>query len=110
MYRVVLVDDEKLIVEGLNLYNSEGVHVLKDISFTANGGEILGIAGIAGGIFLFSRSNLTQGLLFVSAGLVLAGLSVYAFYACKFATKALAKASAGIALWVKRCFVRKEAD
>ena len=38
----------RLIVENLNLYNAEGVHVLKDISFTANGGEILGIAGIAG--------------------------------------------------------------
>lgn len=68
------------------------------------------IAGIAGGIFLCSRSNLTQGLLFVSAGLVLAGLSVYAFYGCKAATKALAKVSAGIALRVKRWFVRKEAD
>ena len=38
----------RLIVEKLNLYNAEGVHVLQDISFTANGGEILGIAGIAG--------------------------------------------------------------
>ena len=38
----------RLIVEGLNLYNSEGIQVLKDITFTANGGEILGIAGIAG--------------------------------------------------------------
>ena len=38
----------RLEVTGLNLYNSEGVHVLKDITFTANGGEILGIAGIAG--------------------------------------------------------------
>ena len=38
----------RLFVEGLNLYNKEGVHVLKDITFTANGGEILGIAGIAG--------------------------------------------------------------
>ena len=38
----------KLEVTGLNLYNSEGIHVLKDITFTANSGEILGIAGIAG--------------------------------------------------------------
>ena len=38
----------RLEVTGLNLYNSEGIHVLKDITFTANGGEILGIAGIAG--------------------------------------------------------------
>ena len=38
----------RLEIAGLNLYNSEEVHVLKDITFTANGGEILGIAGIAG--------------------------------------------------------------
>ena len=38
----------RLVVEGLNLFNSEGIQVLKDITFTANGGEILGIAGIAG--------------------------------------------------------------
>ena len=38
----------RLEVSGLNLFNSEGMQVLKDITFTANGGEILGIAGIAG--------------------------------------------------------------
>ena len=38
----------RLFVNHLNLYDAEHVQVLKDISFTANGGEILGIAGIAG--------------------------------------------------------------
>ena len=38
----------RLVVTDLNLYDQEGLHVLKDVSFTANGGEILGIAGIAG--------------------------------------------------------------
>ena len=38
----------RLIVKDLNLYDQEGIHVLKNISFTAKGGEILGIAGIAG--------------------------------------------------------------
>ena len=38
----------RLEISGLNLYNNEGVQVLKDVTFTANGGEILGIAGIAG--------------------------------------------------------------
>ncbi|MBR4538402.1 MAG: ABC transporter ATP-binding protein [Clostridia bacterium] len=38
----------RLIVKNLNMYDQEGIHVLKNISFTANGGEILGIAGIAG--------------------------------------------------------------
>ena len=38
----------RLMVKGLNLDDSEGLHILKDVSFTAYGGEILGIAGIAG--------------------------------------------------------------
>ena len=38
----------RLVVEGLTVKNSEGVYRLKDISFTANSGEILGIAGISG--------------------------------------------------------------
>ena len=40
--------EERLIVQGVDCYNADGVHVLKDISFTANAGEILGVAGIAG--------------------------------------------------------------
>ncbi len=39
---------ERLVVNNLNCVNREGVKILKDISFTAYSGEILGIAGIAG--------------------------------------------------------------
>ncbi len=38
----------RLEVKDLNLFDKEGIQVLKNITFTANGGEILGIAGIAG--------------------------------------------------------------
>lgn len=38
----------RLEVRHLNCIDGEGIQVLKDISFTANSGEILGIAGIAG--------------------------------------------------------------
>ncbi|MBO5883340.1 MAG: ABC transporter ATP-binding protein [Clostridia bacterium] len=38
----------RLDVEGLSLMGSEGNMVLDDVSFSANSGEILGIAGIAG--------------------------------------------------------------
>ncbi len=38
----------RLIVKNLNCKGVEGVDVLKDINFTINSGEILGIAGIAG--------------------------------------------------------------
>ncbi len=40
--------EDRLVVNGLNCKNREGVDVLKNISFTAKSGEILGIAGIAG--------------------------------------------------------------
>ena len=38
----------RLIVENISSKNDEGVSVLKNLSFTANSGEILGVAGIAG--------------------------------------------------------------
>ncbi len=38
----------RLFVQHVNLDDAEGLHVLRDISFTAMGGEILGVAGIAG--------------------------------------------------------------
>ena len=40
--------EDRLVVKDLNCKNREGVDVLKNISFTAKSGEILGIAGIAG--------------------------------------------------------------
>ncbi|NLL63108.1 MAG: ABC transporter ATP-binding protein [Ruminococcaceae bacterium] len=39
---------DRLIVAGLRYKNREGVKVLRNVSFTAKAGEILGIAGIAG--------------------------------------------------------------
>ncbi len=39
---------DRLVIKGIDCYNSDGVKVLDDISFTAKSGEILGIAGIAG--------------------------------------------------------------
>ena len=38
----------RLVVKGLSFRRRDGVDVLKDVTFTANAGEILGIAGIAG--------------------------------------------------------------
>ncbi|MBR5586794.1 MAG: ABC transporter ATP-binding protein [Clostridia bacterium] len=39
---------DRLCIKNINCIDREGVAVLKDISFTAKSGEILGIAGIAG--------------------------------------------------------------
>ena len=40
--------EERLKIDGVSCLNREGVKVLDNISFEANAGEILGIAGIAG--------------------------------------------------------------
>ncbi len=40
--------EERLVVENISCTNHEGIKLLDNISFTANSGEILGIAGIAG--------------------------------------------------------------
>ena len=40
--------EARLHVKKLNCVNAEGLPVVKDVSFTVNSGEILGIAGIAG--------------------------------------------------------------
>ncbi len=40
--------EARLQVKNLNCLSSEGLPVVKDVSFTVNSGEILGIAGIAG--------------------------------------------------------------
>lgn len=40
--------EDRLVVKNLNCVSREGVQLLRDVSFTARSGEILGIAGIAG--------------------------------------------------------------
>ena len=39
---------DRLLVENLTVKNKDGIKMLDEISFTAKGGEILGVAGIAG--------------------------------------------------------------
>ena len=39
---------ERLIVENISCLNRDGIKLLDNVSFTANSGEILGVAGIAG--------------------------------------------------------------
>jgi simple sugar transport system ATP-binding protein len=39
---------DRIVVDGLNCYDQYGVQVLSDVGFAVRGGEILGVAGIAG--------------------------------------------------------------
>ncbi|MBE6703037.1 MAG: DUF1700 domain-containing protein [Ruminococcaceae bacterium] len=60
---------------------------------------------VAGAVWLFA--NAPFGLLVIAAGLVSAGLSVYAFYGCRALTGGIGRLTRELLLGVKRCFLRK---
>ena len=62
---------------------------------------VLGI-GVAIGGYVYS------GIATIAAGLVLGGLSVFLFFACKAATKGMVELTKMMAVWLKKCFGEKE--
>ncbi len=69
------------------------------------GGSIGGLA--AGSIFLLHSDPLT-GCLMLSAGLICLGLSIFAFFGCKGATKGIVLLTKRIAFGTKNCIIKKE--
>lgn len=66
------------------------------------------IGGIVSGIALACFSDKISGLATIGAGIVLGGLSIFAFFGCKAATKGAVFLTKKFALWIKKCFVKKE--
>ena len=61
----------------------------------------------AGSLFAFT-GNSYSGLATVAASIFCAGLSIFAFFGCKAATKGIIKLTKKLALGIKKLFVRKE--
>lgn len=61
---------------------------------------------LAGIVFVCSE-NTVSGIAAIAAGLVCAGVSVFAFYGCKAATKGVLILTKKLALWIKNCFIKK---
>lgn len=64
--------------------------------------------GVAAGIILICTSNIFGGIALIACSLVLSGLSIFAFFGCKAATRGMAILTKKIALGIKRLLVRKE--
>ena len=64
--------------------------------------------GIVSGIIFICTGSLFSGLAIIAASLVLAGLSIFMFFGCVASTKGMAILTKKIALFVKKCFVKKE--
>ena len=71
----------------------------------------LAISAVSGGlgcaIFAAGGSG-AAGLAILAAGLTCAGLSIFMFYGCRAATKGILMLTKRTAVWIKRCFIRKE--
>lgn len=66
------------------------------------------IAGLLAGIVFIPLGLFLQGFLFIACSFVLAGLSIFCFFGCKYATKGLLLLTKKILLFIKHCFVKKE--
>ncbi len=66
------------------------------------------LGGAAAGVMQTLKGGPTQGLLLIAAALVLAGLAIFLFFACRAATTGAALLTKKIALWIKSRFAGKE--
>jgi uncharacterized membrane protein len=66
------------------------------------------IAGVAGSVLLFITARPGVALMLLGAGLICAGLAVFAFLGCNAAAKGAWKLGRLILRGIKSCFVRKE--
>lgn len=68
----------------------------------------------AGGVFssviLMVRGNIVSGVAMLGAGIICIGLAIFGFYGCKYATNVILKFSKRIFIWIKSCFMKKEAE
>lgn len=65
------------------------------------------IGGVASGIVFAAGGNGAAGIAMIGAGILLAGLAIFAFFGCKAATKGTVKLAAKLVTSIKRSFVRR---
>lgn len=66
------------------------------------------LGGIASGVIFVCTNQLYTGIAMWGASFCVAGLSIFAFFGCRAATNGLVLLTKKIALWIKRCFIKKE--
>ena len=60
------------------------------------------------GVGFALNGKLLPGIAMIGAGIVCAGLTIFAFYGCKAATKGAVVLTGLSARWIKKCFTKKE--
>ena len=68
------------------------------------------VCGIILGVIFNMLGRFVSGTAMIGAGIILAGLTIFTFYACKAATKGAAYLTKKTAVFIKNCFTKKEAS
>lgn len=95
------------IAVGLAIYASVWAII---VSLWAVFGAIVGcaIGGVVGSLALFAAGQAPSALAPFGAGIFLGGLSIFAFFGCREATKGILMLTKKTALGIKKCFINRE--
>lgn len=66
------------------------------------------VASVPSFIIFIATGNTASGFSMLSAGAICAGLSIFTFYGCKTATASILVLTKKIAVFIKKCFIKKE--
>lgn len=69
---------------------------------------VVAVFGVVAGIVFAAMINSVSGMVLIAGGIVCAGLSIFAFFGCKAATKGILKLTKKLAISIKNCFIKKE--
>ena len=69
---------------------------------------VCAVASIPGYVIYATHGSNAAGLAMLSAGIVCAGLSIFMFFGCRTATKAILMLTKKTTIWMKNRFIRKE--
>ncbi len=67
------------------------------------------VGGAVSFVVFMAKGNIVSGAAMLGAGILCAGLAVFGFYGCKYASNAVLKFSKRIVIWIKSCFMKREA-
>ena len=81
------------------------------VSLWAVFGSLIGCSFgfIVTGAVLSIIGNTASGVALIGAGLILAGISIFMFFGCKATTSGIIFLTKKFAIWLKSCFIKKEA-
>ena len=80
------------------------------VSLWSGFGSLVGgsIGGLVCGVGSLILGHSVQGMVLISAGLVLAGLAIFCFFGCRAATRGMIALTSRLAVGIQRLFVKEE--